>query len=603
MNFVRKKNMRNNPSLTIQLPEPFNFYRLVLDSDNLHFGFWPENFPNLTLEEAQERMFERLFAHFPDPPATVLDVGCGLGLSAYNLSQKGYHVTAIAPSKELIDYASENYGKSNIDFHVTGFLDNNDPDLMSKKYDVILFQEFLQHLNPLDSVFKKARSLLETKGSVIIGDEICQDKSIKKETAVHLFEDVVTALFENGFRITANEKIGKNVIKTCNNLIQRFTENFQRIVSSADKKDAAERLEYFLNGWKLQEKWYKNNSMGYDIIVAKKDKIFIRAYNDGDEGNILEMFNKVFNTNRTIEHWRWKFRDNPFGTHKIAEAITEDGALAGHFCGYPVPFHSSVGDLKDFMSFHIGDTMTNPDFRNLGLGKTSVLARTGTYFYNKFRVDNVPFNIGYNTGNIRRFGELFLQHEYISYVPYYVMDLSKKRFKPLSAIKRLISGFSVEKVPNITGEYDFFFESVCNDYGMLIKRKSSYLKWRYLDCSDNVHKVFAVKRFGRLVGWSVFSTKGKVLFWGDALFNKKYIHAVSFMLDYLVKHFYQDIIRIEGWFSPAPDWWTAVLHDTGFEAMNQPDNLAPGFRIFDSRFSPEFFEHNIYYTMGDSDLF
>jgi 2-polyprenyl-3-methyl-5-hydroxy-6-metoxy-1,4-benzoquinol methylase len=211
MKSVRKKNIKNNASLIIQLPEPFNLYRLILDSDHLHFGFWPENFPNLTLEEAQERMFERLFVHFPDPPATVLDVGCGLGLSAYNLSQKGYHVTAISPSEVLINYAQKNYGKGNIDFHVAGFLDNNDSDLMSKKYDVILFQESLQYLNPLDSIFKKARSLLKPKGSVIIGDEICQDKSIKKETAVHLLKDVVTGLFENGFRITVNEQIGKNV--------------------------------------------------------------------------------------------------------------------------------------------------------------------------------------------------------------------------------------------------------------------------------------------------------------------------------------------------------------------------------------------------------
>ena len=595
--------MKKKESLIIQLPEPFNFYRLMLDSDHLHFGFWPENSPNLSLEEAQERMFDCLLLHFPDPPATVLDVGCGLGLSAYYLSEKGYHVTAIAPSKELIDYASENYGKSNIDFHVTGFLDNNDSPFMSRKYDVILFQESLQYLNPLDSVFKKARSLLEPKGVVIIGDEICYDKSIKKETAVHLFGDVVTGLFENGFRITVNKKIGKNVIKTCDKVIQRFTEKSERIVSSVDKKDAADRLEYFLNGWKSQKKWYLDNNMGYDIFVAKNDKIFFRAYNDGDETYILQAFNKVFNTNRTIEHWYWKFRDNPFGTHKIAEAVTEDGALAAHYCGYPVPFRSSVGDLKEFLSFHIGDTMTSPDFRNLGLGKTSVLSRITRYFHNKFCIHNVPFNYGYNTGNIRRFGERFLQYEYTSYVPYHVLDLNKRGLEHLGTIKRLLSGFSVERVSNITGEYDLFFEKVCNDYGMLVKRKSSYLKWRYLDCPDNVHMFFAVRRFGKLVGWSVFSTRGNVLLWGDALFDKKNVHAVGFMFDYLLKHFCQDIISIEGWFSPVPNWWTNVLHDTGFEVMNEPDNLAPTFNIFDSRFSTEFFEHNFYYTMGDSDLF
>ncbi|MBW1791472.1 MAG: GNAT family N-acetyltransferase [Deltaproteobacteria bacterium] len=589
--------------LIAQLPEPFNFYRSVLESDHLHFGVWPEDRPDLTLEEAQEVMFNSLLDYFPDPPASVLDVGCGLGLSGCYLEEKGYHVTAIAPSRELIDYASRKYGGRDIDFQVADFLDNGGSAFTRKKYGIILFQESLQYLNPLDMVFNKVRSLLEPGGAVIIGDEICYDKSIRKETAAHLLKDITTALCENGFRITADKAIGNSVIKTCDNVISRFTDHFDQIVSSVEVEDVANRLKFFLNGWKKQKEWYLTNRMGYHIMAAAKDDIFMRSYNRGDEDNILQLFNQIFQKDRTNEHWCWKFKDNPFGNLKIAEAVTKEGDLTGQYCGYPVPFYSSVGEFKEFSSFQIGDTMTSLKARRSGFGKTGVLSRVTTYFYNKFCIDNVPFIYGFNTGKIRKLGERYLQYEYTSTVPYHVIDLRQKKIRAQSVVKRLLSGFAVEQVSEMTDEYDIFFERVCDDYGMLVKKTSLYLKWRYLDCPDTVHKMFAVRRFGKLVGWSVFSAIDGLLLWGDALFEKKYPAAVGFMLNYLVRHLFKGITRIEGWFAPVPVWWTQILQDMGFEAVDEPNALAPTFKIFDSQFSTDFFESNFYYTMGDSDLF
>ena len=311
-----------------RLPEPFHFYRLSFNSDHLHFGFWPDNSVNLSLEEAQETMFQRLLEHFPDPPARVLDVGCGLGRSAFLLKQKGYQVVAIAPAAEMIAYASEKYGGDHIEFHVAGFPDGEDTGFAAATYDVILFQESLQYLRALPLVFEKCRALLHPKGRLIIGDEICYDPSIKTETAVHRSEDVVTALLENGFRITDHKKIGNNVLPTCDQVIRQFTEKFDQIVGAVCTEDAAERLGFFLKGWKAQKDWYAEQKMGYDIIVAKKDRVSIRTYQDGDEIKILALFNHAFKTGRTAEHWYWKYRDNPFGAFHIAEAVSENGRLA-----------------------------------------------------------------------------------------------------------------------------------------------------------------------------------------------------------------------------------------------------------------------------------
>ena len=64
-----------------------------------------------------------------------------------------------------------------------------------------------------------------------------------------------------------------------------------------------------------------------------------------------------------------------------------------------------------------------------------------------------------------------------------------------------------------------------------------------------------------------------------------------------------EVVGIEGWFSPIPAWWTAMLGKIGFKNVPEPQDLAPVFKIFDNRFSVGFFEKNLYYTKGDGDLF
>ncbi len=596
--------MHNSDSLIKRLPDPFNFYRLVVQCDHLHFGFWDENNPDATFEEAQEAMLNLVLSHLPDPPATVLDVGCGLGAAAAALADRGYDVTGIAPSDELIRYAADNHGGDHAKFFVADFLDNGDSGYADQTYDVVLLLESLQYLSPLNKAFDKIRRLLTPEGMVLIADEICHDPSIKGDTAVHLLKDVMTEIFGKGFIVRVNEEIGRNVRQTCDEVPRKLADHFDEIVRAVDAQDGADRLRYFLDGWKKQKQWHEEGKLGYCLIAGTRDRMLINPYREGDEVRILPEFNTIFNVNRTMEHWCWKFRDNPFGRHKIAEAITEDGILAAHYAGYPVPFRSTVRETPgDFVAYQIGDTMTSPEFRgNLAKGETSVLYRVTQFFYYKHCIGEVPFNYGYNTGKIKTIGERYLQYVYCSRIPYHVLDIEAVPAKPFSWLRRRLSGFSFERALEMDAEYDDFFESTCKDYGILVKRTSDYLKWRYFDCPDHVHALFAVRRFGRLVGWSVFSRRGDFLMWGDALFNKKYPNAVHFMLAEATSLF-PDVKRIEGWFSPAVSWWNHLLQEAGFQVIREPSDLWPGFALFDDRFSTDLFERRLYYTAGDSDLF
>lgn len=586
-----------------RLPEPFNFYRLVFHDDHLHFGYWPESSSMLSLEEAQEKMFALLLSYFPDPPAKVLDVGCGLGFSAARLAEKGYQVTAIAPSEELIRYAKQKYGSSPVDFQNAGFLDQTDPGFAADRYHVILFQESLQYLHPVEEVFILARRLLHPKGIVIFGDEVCLDRSIQTHTAVHHRNDILNSLAENGFRISSQTSARENVMQTCSEVIKRFTNDFDRVVRRVKAADAADRLQFYLNGWKSQLQWYSRAQMGYEIFSVRKDDIFVRAYRHGDENAILPLFHEVFHNPRTLDHWKWKFADNPFGNYRIAAAFSENEELAAHFSGYPVPFYFKGMKDRSMMAYQGGDTMTNPKFRSSGLGRTSVLGRTAAYFYSKFCDGVVPFFYGFNTGNIRKFGERFLRFEYLRPIPYHVKDIGEKKSASAGWLTRMVKGLTVEKVSAAGIEYDQLFETVCGAYEILVKRDAAYLKWRYLDCPDKLHQVFAVRSRGKLVGWGVFSMRENTLIWGDALCGPSDFHAMNFLVEQVTGKMPAHLQQIAGWFSQNPGWWNTFLKKMGFSVQNEPNDLSPCVILFDDQLSSGLFDEKFYYTMGDSDLF
>ena len=84
------------------------------------------------------------------------------------------------------------------------------------------------------------------------------------------------------------------------------------------------------------------------VIEARVDEHVVRSYRDGDESAILRLFEQSFSPGRGLEHWRWKYRDNPFGTLAISVAIAPGGELVAHYAAYPVPFRRSrAGTERD----------------------------------------------------------------------------------------------------------------------------------------------------------------------------------------------------------------------------------------------------------------
>jgi hypothetical protein len=346
------------------------------------------------------------------------------------------------------------------------------------------------------------------------------------------------------------------------------------------------------------------------VYLARKESFFVREYRDGDEEQILPMFCRSFHVDRSLARWRWEYRENPYGALRISQAFSPDGKLAAHYAGYPVRFHNATGGIggigeapRTLPALQIGDTMTEPSYRHLGRGPTSLLGRTVRHYYARFCDGHVAFNYGFNTGNIQRFSMSFVGARRLESLPFHVLDLAARPLARPNPLLSRLAGYRIERIARFDARWDTFFHRVSGAYRLLVERDARYLEWRYARCPDVEYFIYAVFRRDQLAGWSVFRSKGERLLWGDALFDPRHPAAVRQLLArVLAAPEHRQAKTVETWATSRPAWWREQVTALGFESRPEPDDLGFVFVPFDEDPEKDFRAH-LYYTMGDSDLF
>lgn len=335
-------------------------------------------------------------------------------------------------------------------------------------------------------------------------------------------------------------------------------------------------------------------------VASGEQRFTVRAYRDGDEEAILDLFARSFpHAPRTREHFEWKYRRNPFGNERISLTFDDNGRLVGHYCGYPLPFYDR-GDT--YLTHQIGDTMTDPAVRHVGRGPTSILGRTARHFYDTFCAGQVGFNFGFNVANIQRFSIRFLGSDRVEPVTYRMRDLVEHPFVPITKAERLMRGYRLELVRQTDERFDELFQRVAPAYGFLLQRDARYVQWRYLDAPDEPRAfVVGVSKWGRLCGWAAFRIRDRRLLWGDALFDPRRLGAMAVLLRHVVPQYPVD--TIEAWFPPRPAWLDGALHALGLHARPEPQDLGLMCVPFVRADAVARIREALYYTMGDSDLF
>lgn len=321
----------------------------------------------------------------------------------------------------------------------------------------------------------------------------------------------------------------------------------------------------------------------------------VRAYRDGDEAAILELFARSFpHARRTVEHFDWKYRHNPFGSRRISLAWNEEERLVAQYAGYAVPFRAYGRDL---IAHQIGDTMTDVSIRHLGRGPTSVLGRTALDFYGRFCDGQVAFNYGFNVANIQKFSLRFLRSDRVEPVTYRVTPALPE----MSRAARWLRGYSLENVRTATPEWTSFFERVAPAYRFCVRRDAAYVTWRYLEAPDDQYVVVAIRKWGHLVGWLVYRVEGEALRVGDLLLDPDFPDGFEVALRHIGS--LHGVGRIEGWFPPRPYWLHSLLGEAGLEIRPEPQDLSVMCVPFQWAEAVAAMRRDLYYTWGDSDLF
>ena len=183
--------------------------REVLGLPAFHFGYFAGGH-NLTIEDlknAQLKYTEKLLSYVPSSAKTILDVGCGTGISTEMLISKGADVECMSPDLYNRQIINEKF-KGAVKFHLTKFEEFS----AEKKYDLILMSESSQYIS-LKNLFEKCSSILNKDGCLLISDYF------RKEATGYYRNCAVLSRFldaagRNGFKIVKDEDITENVLPT-----------------------------------------------------------------------------------------------------------------------------------------------------------------------------------------------------------------------------------------------------------------------------------------------------------------------------------------------------------------------------------------------------
>lgn len=255
---------------------------------------------------------------------------------------------------------------------------------------------------------------------------------------------------------------------------------------------------------------------------------FVRDYRNGDESKINSLFNRVFDSNRSLDEWRWKFKGS-YIDMSCNIALIEDagGEIRGHY--------SSQLRLMTYFGTGMnvgvpGDSFIDPDFKK-GVRPFIELFRKTVEYAKRF---SVYIGYGFPNETAYKVGKKLLKYKDIGDIPMVEKELfpgggfsSKgklRRFgvKVAGRVSRIMTPGSGRSGPTSgwrredseTGlvfrtvdkpgeDFNLFWRRVKDLHRITEIRTAQLLNWRYFERPAHSYSMITAEYGGELRGYAV----------------------------------------------------------------------------------------------------
>jgi len=273
----------------------------------------------------------------------------------------------------------------------------------------------------------------------------------------------------------------------------------------------------------------KDYNKSFRSSAAEKEWLRPLLPEEEEKANLL--FESVFGKKRSIETWRWKFRDSPLAAYGSFLTAEQDGRLVAIFPVLPLRLKVGSGEVTAAQPVEV---CVAPEWHGpaaiIILKELLAFAnreskRLGRAF--AFGFPNEPhYLIGKELLGYRDIGRISVMRRHLTLAHLAARCTRKRslvsaarRFSRLllnrSIVRKKFRGgmedLRIERVPRFDERFDRLWEKAKDIAPILIKRDSSYLQWRFSRCPEARYITLGCFRGNSLEGYSVLRLKQNLL--------------------------------------------------------------------------------------------
>jgi SAM-dependent methyltransferase len=241
-------------------PYPLNVFLHVLSREEgrivaLHYGLFESKQEDIG--PAQDRSTAMLIERLPPPPASLLEVGIGLGSTLDRLTRLGYDAEGIGPDERQVSAARALFGPK-LRAHAAAF----ETFETTRRFDAVVFQESSQYIES-DVLFRRTRALANPGAVVVVLDEFSL-RPVEGPGALHRRDRFLEAALAHGFRAEEEVDLSAAAAPTVDYFLERLPRYRESLSAALDLDD--ERIDALIESGRRYRDLYASGAYGYRLL-------------------------------------------------------------------------------------------------------------------------------------------------------------------------------------------------------------------------------------------------------------------------------------------------------------------------------------------------